>query len=332
MIAALMAGTGAAEAQEAGRVYKIGWLWVGWPGAVERPIEQWAPPISAFRDALRASGYVRDKNIVVDRRNVQGDVSRLAAEAEALVASKPDVIVSPGTPPTIAAMNATKTIPIVFPGVGLPVEKGIVASLAKPGGNVTGIAVNIESMKMWQLLHEVAPTTQRAGYLSHDLNNYGNQNVPDVRTSGRARQKEPAAAAGIEMIELGVSALGEIEARFAELGSRGGTAIYIATDDTLVSWRTSIMEMAMRHRLATACVQAVEWVQAGCLLTYGEDPSDRWRHAAGQVAKILKRTRPADIPVDQPTKFFLAINTKTAKALGLTVPSSLLAMADEVIE
>src|ERR1700716_837813 len=129
-----------ASAQQTDRVYRIGWLWIGTPGHVQLPMEQWTGSGAAFRDALRDRGYVVGKNLVVDLRHAKGDVTLLAAEAEALVASKVDVIVSSGTPSTIAAMQATKTIPIVFPGVGDPVGKGIVASLAKPGGNVTGMA------------------------------------------------------------------------------------------------------------------------------------------------------------------------------------------------
>lgn len=160
---ALMVDAGAASAQQPGRVYKIGWLWIGRPGYVPVPIEKWTTGGAAFRDSLRDSGYVVGKNLVVDVRHASGDAARLEAEAEALVAMGVDVIVTQGTPPTVAAMKATKRLPIVFEGVGDPVEKGIVASFARPGGNVTGMAVLIAGAKQWQLLHEIAPAVRRAG-------------------------------------------------------------------------------------------------------------------------------------------------------------------------
>jgi putative ABC transport system substrate-binding protein len=144
-LVALMVDIGAASAQQPGRVYRIGWLWVGEPDLV--PYERFKGSGGAFRDALRESGYVVGKNLVVDVRDAQGDVSRLPALAEALVATQPDVLVTPGTAPTIAAMRATKTIPIVFPGVGTPIERGIVKSLTNHGGNATGQAVNLGNPK-----------------------------------------------------------------------------------------------------------------------------------------------------------------------------------------
>jgi putative ABC transport system substrate-binding protein len=329
---ALMFDIGAAVAQQDGHVYRIGFLSIGRPGLVSEPPEKWTGQIATFRDTLRDSGFVVGKNLVIDLRQAEGDVTRLAALAEALVASNPDVIVSPGTPSTIAAMQATKTLPIVFPGVGDPVEKGIVASLAKPGGNVTGIAVNVETSKLWQILRDIAPTTQRAGLLRNGLNNYANRSTPEFRALSTSRHRTYAAAAGIELVEMAVTTVEEIEPKFADIASHGNAAIYILTDETLFSWRSAIMAMASRHRLLTTCVQTPEWGAAGCLATYGEDPHDRMQRAAAQVVKILNGAKPADTPVEQPMRFKLIINTKTAKALGLTVPPSLLHAADEVIE
>ena len=303
-------------------------LSIGRPGMEPVPLEKWTGPITGFRDALRSAGL----KFVVDSRNAQGDVARLRMEAESLVASNVDVIASFGTPSTVAAMQATKVIPIVFPGVGNPVEKGIVASLSKPGGNVTGIAVNIESAKMWQLMREIAPAARHAGMLSNVLNSYAIPNASDIRESALLERRRDAAAVGFDFAYLGVKAVDEIDAKFAELASRGDAAVYIATDDTLFNWRTTIVQAASRYRLVTACAQDFRWGEAGCLITYGEDPYDRNRRAGEQVVKILRGVRPAGIPVELPTKFKLIVNARTAKSLGLTVPRSLLVLADDVIE
>ena len=329
---ALMIDVDAASAQQSGRVYRIGWLWVGRQGLVREPIEKWTGPDGAFRDALRDSGYVVGKNLVVDVRDAQGDVSRLPALAEALVASQPDLLVSPGTAATVAAMRATKTIPIVFPGVGAPVERGIVKSLANHGGNATGIAVNVSNPKMWQLLRDAAPAPQRVGYVFYAPNSYAQNRTPEFRAGRMVKLGIESAQAGFELVDSGVDSLDELEPKVAALASSGEAALFMATDIVLFSWRVEIMAMAMRYRLPTACAQWFGWGEAGCLITYGEDEYDLARRAAAQAAKILNGTKPSDIPIEQPTKFKLIVNAKTAKALGLTVSPSLLALADEVIE
>ena len=180
IIVASMVDICAAAAQQPGRVYKIAFLWTGEPG-VHLQFEQFEDQnFRAFRDGLRDSGYVVGKNLVVDLRDAQGDVSRLPALAEALVATQPDVLVTPGTAPTIAAMRATKTIPIVFPGVGTPVERGIVKSLTNHGGNATGQAVNLGNPKMLQLLRDAAPSLRRLGWVAYapnSLHETGRQNI-----------------------------------------------------------------------------------------------------------------------------------------------------------
>jgi putative ABC transport system substrate-binding protein len=298
-------------------------------------MEKWNGPWVPFRETLKEKGYILGKNLVVDTRDARGDIGRLTADADALVASKVDVIVTPGTPATVAAVRATKSIPIVFPGVGQPVAKGIVASLSKPGGNVTGVAVNVEAPKIWQLVRDVAPGTRLVGVLLH-ARNYEGVKAPDdakayldKRTADFA---EIAKALGIEFVLLRVSEEKETEPKLAEFANSGGTGLIIYTDGHLVSWKVSIMEAVRRHRLVTACVQWFGWAQEGCVITYGEDQSFLRRTAALQVDKILRGMKPADIPVEQPTNFKLIINMKAAKALGLTVPQSLLASADEVIE
>jgi len=328
----LMADGDAASAQQPGRVYRIGYLWIGRPDFVPQPFEQWTGPGATFRDVLRDAGFVSGKNLVVDYRHAQGDVGRLEAEAQSLVASGVDVLVPGGTAPTAAAIRATKRIPIVFDGVGSPVEKGFVASLANPGGNVTGIAVGINGPKLWQFLRDIAPATRRGGALIYAPNNYANAVDPAYRAKARERIGADAAAAGVEFVDLNVDTLEEIESRFAELGNGGGAGVVVYTDSTLFAWRSSIVEMVLRHRLPTVCLQWLGWAEAGCLVTYGEDFHAIARGSATMVAKVLKGLKPADIPVEQPTHFKLIINLRTAKALDLTVPPSLLAQADEIIE
>ena len=289
-------------------------------------MEEWKAAGATLRDTLRDRGYVLGKNLVVEQRHARGDVAQLAAEAEALVASDVDVIVSGGTAPTLAAMRVTKRVPIVFNGLGGPVEKGVVASLTHPGGNVTGMAVTTAPPKTLQLLKEVAPTTTRAGGLIYL------PNITDYWPKLSSEFRATAAAAGMEFVDMGVNSHDELASRFAEMANAGNGGIVIITDNTLFSWRTSIMEMALRHRLPTVCGQWLGWAAAGCVVTYAEDDHARNRSVAAQLDKVLKGTKPADIPVEQQTHFRLIINAKTAKALGLTIPLSLLALADEVIE
>jgi putative ABC transport system substrate-binding protein len=332
VLLAFLAAAAAASAQQSGRVYKIGYLFAGTPGEVRPPFEKWTGQNAVFVDALRDKGFAVGKNLVVEVRLAGGDVSRLPALAESLVAWQPDVIVSPGTAATVAAMRATKTIPIVFVGLGGPVEKGIVASLAKPGGNVTGIAVNVETSKMSQLLRDAAPSLRRLGWVAYEPNTFAHNRTPEYRAGRIARLGTVIAQEGFEFVDLFVDSLDELEPKVAALASRGEAALFMSTDPMLFSWRASIMAMALRYRLPTACAQSFGWGEAGCLITYGEDPYDLRRRGAAQVAKILNGTKPADIPVEQPTKFNLIVNARTAKALGLTLPPSLFALADEVIE
>lgn len=329
---AVMADIGVVSAQENGRVYRIGWLWAGWPGMAQAPFEEWTGVDSAFRDTLRDRGYAIGKNLVVDVRNAQGDVSRLPALAEALVATRPDVLVTPGTSPTVAAMRATRSIPIVFPGVGSPVERGIVKSFANHGGNATGIAVNVNNPKMWQYLRDAAPALRYAGFVAYAPNSLAQDRTPEYRARRMAQVGIAGSQAGFELVDLMVDSLDELDLKVAALASRGEAALFLSTDVVLNSWHAEVMAMAMRHRLPTACAQWFRWASAGCLITYGEDAYDLRRRAAVQTAKILNGARVSDIPIEQPTKFKLIVNATTAKALGLALPRSLLALADEVIE
>jgi len=217
----------------------------------------------------------------------------------------------------------------------MKILKGIVASLAKPGGNVTGVAVNVETPKIWQWVRDVAPGTRLVGLLFNVRNYEGVNGADDVKTYREKKAAEYAAIAkalGVEFVVMRVGEEKEIEPKLAEFANSGGTGLIILTDGHLISWRASIMEAVRHHRLATACVQWFGWAREGCVITYGEDQSFLRRTAALQVDKIFRGMKPADIPVEQPTNFRLIVNTKAAKALGLTVPQSLLAYADEVVD
>lgn len=340
VVSAFVFSCGDVSAQEAGRVYRIGWLAIGSPGYVSPPIEEWAGPSAVhFRDSLRDAGYVAGSNLVVDRRHANGDLAQLTTVAEALVASGVDVLVAEGTPPTIALMQATKSIPIVFLGVGFPVEMGIVANLTAPGGNVTGTAITVARQKQWRLLREIAPTVRRAGYLSAAANRPADEQYASYRASMFETMNAEAAAAGIEPVRMGIFEFLDIEPLFDELARHGDAGVVLSGDLILLDrewlpsirmWLPSILEMAIRHRLPTSCTGDREWAKWGCLVTYAED----WgvHSVAIQIAKVLKGTKPADIPVAQSTGQRLIINSKTAKALNLAIPAAMLARADEVIE
>lgn len=325
-----------ASAQEPGRVYRVGYLAIGRPGLVVPPIEKWTNPGSiATRDTLHNSGFILGKNLVIESRNAQGDQARLAAEVESLVAANVDVIITEGTPPTVAALKATKPVPVVFFGVGDPVEKGIVASLARPGGNATGTAVLISWGKLWQYLHEISPATRRVAVVSNEQNSMALS--PEWRTPYRAffdkRMIDGAAAVGLESIRTPVNSLDEASSKLAAFSVEGNAGILISTDAIMFGWRAAIMEMALKNRLPSACPQDRGWAEAGCLVTYTENYSLAVQGTGTRVVKILRGTKPADIPVEQPTASFrLIVNARTAKALDLAVPPALLAAADEVID
>jgi len=328
----LIINAGAAFSQQPGRVYRIALLWVGEQGVVQAPFEEYKGPFGDLRDVLRDKGFVVGKNLVADMRDAEGDVSRLPALAEALVATQPDVLLTGGTAPTVAAMRATKTIPVVFVGLGAPEEKGIVKSLTNHGGNATGQAVNLANPKIWQLLRDAAPTIRRVGWVAYAPNSLAQDKSPEYRTARIAIRAREAAQTGFELDDLMIDSLDELEPKIAALAGGGEAALIISNDVTLFSWRSQVMEVAMRYRLPTVCTQRFGWGQVGCLITYGEDNSGLGRRAALQVAKILNGTKPSDMPIEQPTAFKLIVNAKTAKALGLAIPPSMLAFAEEVIE
>lgn len=328
-----MASIGSASSQEPGRIYKIGWLEIGTPTMVPVPIEEWSR-WGAFREELRSQGFVAGKNLVIEARHARGDVARLQIEAEALVASGVDAIVTLGTPPTVAAMKATSRIPIVFAFVGDPLEKGLIANLSRPGGNVTGMATLTSYPKLWQLLHEVSPSTRRVGVVTHEQNRgaLGHQEAA-FRAYSSKRWREIAATVGSEYIFVSIHSLEDADSKMGELAKGGNAGIIINTDYTIFNWRAQIMEMALKHKLVSGCPQSQAYAKAGCLITYVEDEFAIPQGVGRQIVKILKGIKAGEIPVEEPTSGFkVIVNAKTAKALDIVVPGSVLAIADEVIE
>jgi putative ABC transport system substrate-binding protein len=311
----------AARAQQpAGRVYRVGYLSIG-------SREQTLHFIKAFEEGLRSLGYRVGENVVIEYRFANGEMERLPANAADVVRLGVDIIVATGTNPiTVAAMKATTTIPIVMT-VGLdPVSAGLVASLARPGGNVTGLAVDAGGEilgKRFELLKETLPNLSRLGIL-------WNPDVAFTRTR-QTSMAETARTLGLTTIPVEARGLDALEQAFATMVRERAQAFVMQGDSVLFNYRGQIAEMALRNRLPAASLQR-EYAEAGFLLTYGADIRDLYRRSAAFVDKIFKGAKPADLPVEQPTKYELVINLKTAKALGISVPPILLTRADEVIE
>jgi putative ABC transport system substrate-binding protein len=287
-----------------------------------------APPtpamLNAFRDGLREHGYVEGQNLSIDVRWPQGPFEQNPDLATELARSNVDVIVAWATPAVIAARRATSTIPIVM-AVGDPVGSGFVASLARPGGNVSGVSVMAPDLsgKLVELLVEIAPDTNRIGVVY-------NPNNPAATVVMRETEKAiRLLGLEFEVIEAGV--LEEFERAFARLSNKGVKGVIFAADPSVIEHGAKIAELAQKARLPTA-FQRRENVEAGGLLSYGPSLNELLRHTAFYVDRILKGAKPAELPVEQPTKFELVINLKTAKALGLELPATVLARADEVIE
>ena len=311
----------AARAQQpAGRVYRVGYLSIG-------AREQTLYATKAFEEGLRSLGYRIGENVVIEYRFANAEIERLPALAADLVRIGVDIIIAAGgNPATDAAMKATTIIPIVMTTVVDPVSAGIVASLARPGGNVTGLTVDAGGEilgKRFELLKETLPNLSRLGILFN----------PDVAVN-RSRltsMAEPARVLGLTLVPVEARGLDALEQAFATMVRERAQAFVMQGDSVLFNYRGQIAEMALRNRLPAAAPQK-EYADAGFLLTYGADIRDLYRRLAGFVDKIFRGAKPADLPVEQPTKFELVINLKTAKALGVIMPPMLLARADEVIE
>ena len=309
----------AAEAQQAGKVYRIGYLSTPTRASVENGLQ-------AFLRALQELGWVEGQNLIIEYRWADGNVERLPDLAAELVRRKVDVIVAPAGSAALAAKNATSSIPIVMIFPSDPVEMGLVASLSRPRGNITGTTYTAGSEifgKQLQLLKETIPHATRVAIL---------WNPADPSFATQKREVE-AAARSLRIHLQYVEARGpdEFDRAFAAMARERADALLVGGTSTFLAHRTRIAELAVKGRLPTMC-NFREIVEAGGLMAYAVNMPDFVGHAAVYVDKILKGAKPADLPIEQPTNFELTINLKTAKALGLTIPQSVLARADTVIQ
>jgi len=282
--------------------------------------------VASFLAGLKETGYDEGKNVTVDYRWAEGQIDRLPAMADDLVLRQVAVIVaSGGDAPGLVAKKATDKIPIVFISGGAPVRAGLVASLNRPGGNITGVSFIVTELipKRLELLHELVPKAVTVGALV-------NPSYADVELQLKELQ-EASAATGLQAHIVNAGTQGDIDAAFTNLVQQGINTLLVANDPFFTSRRDQIVALAARHAIA-ASYAGREFVDAGGLMSYGPSIMDAYRLAGSYTGKVLNGTKPADLPVQQPTKFDFAINLKTAKALGLTVPQTLLATADEVIE
>jgi putative tryptophan/tyrosine transport system substrate-binding protein len=297
----------------------IGFLGVGSPGPS-------APFVAGFRQGLREAGYVEGQNVAIEYRGAEGHFDRLPALAADLVDRKVDVIVtSGGTPPALAAKNATSTIPIVF-STGDPVERGLVASLARPGGNLTGVSIMLTELmpKRLDLLSQLVPQTGVIALLV-------NPNNAIVAEPMIRNVQEAARAKGLQLHIVKAGTESEIEAAYATLIQLHDGALVVGPDPLFDNRSEQLVAMAARYAIPAIYVWR-DFAAAGGLISYGPSRSYNSRQLGVYAGKILNGAKPADLPVEQLTRFELVINLKTAKALGLTVPPSILARADEVIE
>jgi putative tryptophan/tyrosine transport system substrate-binding protein len=309
----------AAQPQEARKVVRIGLLSL----AASDPAS--ASRWKAFRDRLGEPGYVEGQNTTFESRWADGQVGRLRGLAAELIASKVDILVTAGSEAAIAAQHRSNSLPIVMATGGDPVEMGLASSLARPGKNVTGVISLIAQLtvKRLELIKQLIPRASRVALLRD----------PDNRSSAFSLRAAEGAAKPLGLVVQGFTVQNprELEAAFLAMKRAHTDAVIFGENTLFMADRRHIADLALSHRLPMM-VAAKEYAEAGGLLSYGTDYLDLFRRAASYVDKILKGAKPADLPIEQPTKFDLVINLKTAKALGLTIPQSLLQRADQVIE
>jgi len=283
------------------------------------------PVWDSFRQGLRDFGYIENQNIAIEYRSAEGKVDRLAQAARELVSIPVDVIVVTGSPATRAVRQATSTIPIVAIGVGDPLRAGFAVSLARPGGNMTGLSSLSPDLigKRLEILRECIPAVARVAFLWNPDNDSNLAFLDDLIVA--------VPALGLELTSAPIRNADEFEGTFAAVLQRRPNAALVTGDPLLRRHQNRIIDFVAKNRLP-AMYQEKEWVAAGGLLSYGPSLPDLFRRGVSYVHRILEGAKPADLPIEQPTRFELVINLKTAKALGLTVPPNLLAAADEVIE
>jgi putative ABC transport system substrate-binding protein len=315
--AALLAAPLAAEAQPAGKVWKIGYLGNSNPTLS-------ALSLDAFRQGLRELGWVEGQNVSIEYRWADGNLDRLPALASEFVRASVDVILVAGGAGVRAALQASRTVPIVSAITGDVVAAGFAASLARPGGRVTGLAVQFEDLasKQLQILKETVPKVVHIAILHHTTP----PNLVVLKASQAGAQ-----ALGLKARVFEIRDVPDLEGAFRTAKANRADAMYVLPSPTFNQHRARLGELALKHRLP-GIYETKEYVDAGGLMSYGPNFPDLFRRSASYVDRILKGAKPGDLPIEQPTKFELVINLKTAKALGLTIPPSVLARADQVIE
>jgi len=320
MAGGLLAAPLGAEAQQAAKVPRIGYLAGSLAGGPHLP--------EAFRQGLRDLGYVEGRNVVIEYRDAEGKLERLPALAAELVALKVDVIVAPPTVAALAAKQATRTLPIVFASAADPVTSGLVTSLARPGGNVTGLSALTPELvgKRLELLTQAVPGVSRVAVL------WSPGAIGERTEQDQLKGAEVAARAlGVRLQFVEARGPADVDRAFSDMTRARAGALAVLSTPMFFNERRRLVDLAAKNRLP-AVYPWREGVDAGGLMAYGPNLADMYRRAATYVDKILKGAKPADLPVEQPTKFELVINLKTAKALGLTIPQSVLGRADHVVE
>src|SRR6516164_3859250 len=313
----------AARAQQPAKIPQIGFLLTGWPQSPDT-----LTPIDAFRQGLRQLGYVENQNIAIEYRFAEGKIEHFSNLAVELVRLNVDLIVAGNTPAAIATRQATATIPIVGAVMGDPIEDGLVASLAQPGGNLTGLTFLAPELtaKRLQLLKDALPNVSRVAGLWHP-GAYGERTMRDMLQATEAA----ARTLGVHLQLIEVRAAEELERAFSTMMKERAEALFLFPTPMLFLARRRIIELAATNRLPSVS-QAREFVELGGLIAYGANINDLFRRSTVYVDKILKGAKPADLPVEQPTRFELVINLKPAKTLGIDLPLGLMIRADEMIE
>jgi putative tryptophan/tyrosine transport system substrate-binding protein len=317
LCALLFALCSSVEAQQQAKVAKIGWL-----GA--RPSATAGEQRELFWRAFRTLGYVEGKNIAIEYRYADNQLDRLPALADELVRLKVDVLLTPSSAEALAAKNSTRTIPIVFLGTGDPVAAGLVDSFARPGGNITGFTTiaPVLAGKRLELLKETVPKLSRVAVL-------WNPQIPGLSSQWKESQLA-ALELGLQLHSMEVRSANEFESAFKEATKAGSAALAVTGSPFMNSYQKQIADLAIKNRIPAIYTRG-DYVAGGGLMSYGTDLAELYKRAASMVDKILRGTKPSDIPVEQPTKFEFIVNLKTAKQIGVTIPPNVLARADKVI-
>ena len=310
----------AAFAQQQGKVWRIGYL-----ALPNRPADLASHYLGALAQGMRELGYVEGKNFVIEWRFADNDVKRMPGLAAELVQLKVDVIVTASNDGALALQKATATIPIVIINAGDPVARGLVKSLARPGGNITGVStLNVDlGPKRLEMLHGMAPKVSRVAALVNPSNQGMIQALESLHAAGLKL--------GLKILPVEAQTPQEIDHAFARMREQKAGALIVILNPLFQQQKNQIAELAIKHRLPSMTADRV-YPEAGCLMSYGSNLADSIRRTAVYVDKIFKGAKPADMPVEQPTRFELIINGKTAKALGLKIPNTLLVTAEKVIE